>query len=38
MNDMMNTKKHDVDLNDVINELIDTYQDSLAFSGENAGG
>jgi hypothetical protein len=38
MNDMMSVKKHDVDLNDVINELIDTYQDSLAFSGENAGG
>lgn len=38
MQDIMNTRKHDIDFNDVINELIDSYQDSLAFSGENAGG
>lgn len=38
MNDMMHTKKHDVNYDDVINELIDVYQDSLRFSGENAGG
>ena len=38
MSDMMHTKKHDVNYSDVINELIDVYQDSLAFSGENAGG
>jgi predicted CopG family antitoxin len=38
MNDMMHTKKHNVNYDDVINELIDVYQDSLRFSGENAGG
>ncbi|MGI0037393.1 MAG: hypothetical protein ACRD99_03450 [Nitrososphaera sp.] len=38
MHDIMTEKKHDVDYDYVINELIDTYQDSLAFSGENAGG
>ena len=38
MNDIMGSKRHDVDYDYVINELIDTYQDSLAFSGENAGG
>jgi hypothetical protein len=38
MHDMMSAKKHDLDYDYVINELIDTYQDSLAFSGENAGG
>lgn len=38
MNDMMHTQKRDVNYDDVINELIDVYQDSLRFSGENAGG
>ena len=38
MNDMMHTKKRDITHDDVINELIDIYQDSLRFSGENAGG
>ena len=38
MSDMMHTKKHNVNYDDVINELIDVYQDSLRFSGENAGG
>jgi hypothetical protein len=38
LHDMANEKKHDIDYDDVINKLIDTYQDSLAFSGENAGG
>lgn len=38
MNDIMHTKRHDVDYSDVINELINVYQDSQAFSGENAGG
>ena len=38
MADIMHTKKHDVNYDDVINELIDIYQDSLRFSGENAGG
>jgi len=38
MNDMMQTHKRDVNYDDVINELIDVYQDSLKFSGENAGG
>jgi hypothetical protein len=38
MSDIMNTKKSDINYDDVINELIDVYQDSLRFSGENAGG
>ncbi|MGH9992824.1 MAG: hypothetical protein ACREBU_03650 [Nitrososphaera sp.] len=38
MGEIMNAKRHDVDYSDVINELIDSYQDSLAYSGENAGG
>ncbi|HEX7033160.1 MAG TPA: hypothetical protein VF172_09185 [Nitrososphaera sp.] len=38
MNDMMHSKRRDIDHDDVINELIDVYQDSLRFSGENAGG
>jgi hypothetical protein len=38
LNDMMHTKKHDVDYSDVIDVLIDVYHDSLTFSGENAGG
>ena len=38
MSDMMHTKKHDVNYDDVINELIDGYLDSIRFSGENAGG
>ena len=38
MNDIMHTKKHNVNYDDVINELIDVYHDSLRFSGENAGG
>lgn len=38
LHDMMNSRKKDVDYDYLINELIDTYQDSLAFSGENAGG
>lgn len=38
MSDMMHSKKRDINHDDVINELIDVYQDSLRFSGENAGG
>lgn len=38
LNDMMSARKVDVDLDYVINVLIDTYHDSLSFSGENAGG
>ena len=38
MKDMMNARKNDIDYDYVLNELINTYQDSLAFSGENAGG
>jgi hypothetical protein len=38
MKDMMHDKKRDIDHSYVINELINAYQDSLAFSGENAGG
>jgi hypothetical protein len=38
MNDMMHTEKRNIDYDDVINELIDVYQERLALSGENAGG
>ena len=38
MNDLMHSKKRDISYDDVINELIDTYQDTLAFSGDSAGG
>ncbi len=38
MGDMMHAKKRNVNYDDVINELIDVYQDSFRFSGENAGG
>jgi hypothetical protein len=38
MNDMMLTKKRNISYDDVINELIDVYQDCLTLSGENAGG
>jgi hypothetical protein len=38
MEDMMHAKKRNVNYDDAINELIDTYHDSLRFSGENAGG
>jgi predicted CopG family antitoxin len=38
MNDLMHTKKRNLSYDDIINELIDVYQDRLALSGENAGG
>jgi hypothetical protein len=38
MNDLMHTEKRNINHDDVINELIDVYQDRLALSGENAGG
>jgi hypothetical protein len=38
MNDIMHTEKRNLSYEDVINELIDVYQDRLALSGENAGG
>jgi DNA-directed RNA polymerase delta subunit len=38
MNDIMHTKKRNVSYDDIINELIDAYQERLALSGENAGG
>lgn len=38
MNDRMHTEKRNLSYDDVINELIDAYQDRLALSGENAGG
>jgi hypothetical protein len=38
MDDMMQAKKRNINYDDVINELIDVYQDSLRFSGENTGG
>ena len=38
MNDMMHTEKRNINYDDVLNELIDVYQERLALSGENAGG
>ncbi len=38
MNDLMHTKKRNISYDDLINELIDVYQDRIALSGENAGG
>jgi hypothetical protein len=38
MNDMMHTEKRYINYDDVINVLIDVYQERLALSGENAGG
>lgn len=38
LEDIMHLKKRNVSYDDVINELIDVYQDRLALSGENAGG
>ncbi len=38
MNDIMHIEKRNLSYDDVINELIDVYQDRLALSGENAGG
>jgi hypothetical protein len=38
LEDIMHMKKRNVSYDDVINELIDVYQDRLALSGENAGG
>jgi hypothetical protein len=38
VNDKMHTEKRNLSYDDVINELIDVYQDRLALSGENAGG
>ena len=38
MNDMMHIEKRNISYEDVINELIDVYQERLALSGENAGG
>jgi hypothetical protein len=38
MDEMMHSKKYNITYEDVINELIDIYQDNLMLSGENAGG
>ncbi len=38
MNDMMDAEKRNINYDDVINELIDVYQERLALSGENTGG
>jgi hypothetical protein len=38
MNEMTHTEKRNLSYDDVINELIDVYQDRLALSGENTGG
>lgn len=38
MNDIMHTEMRNISYDEVINELIDVYQDRLALSGESAGG
>jgi predicted CopG family antitoxin len=38
MNDMVHSEKRNLSFDDVINQLIDVYQERLALSGENAGG
>ena len=38
MDDIMRIKKRNFSYDDVINELIDVYQERLALSGENTGG
>ncbi|HEX2169158.1 MAG TPA: hypothetical protein VHF65_02565 [Nitrososphaera sp.] len=38
MNDMVHSEKRNLSYDDVINQLIDVYQERLALSGENAGG
>ena len=38
MNDMMDAEKRNINYDDVINELIDVYQERLALNGENTGG
>ncbi len=38
MNDMVYAEKRNLSYDDVINQLIDIYQERLALNGENAGG
>ncbi|MFL6491134.1 MAG: hypothetical protein ACJ70M_06505 [Nitrososphaera sp.] len=38
LNDMMHTERRNISYDDVLNQLIDVYQERLALSGENAGG
>ena len=38
MNDMMHTERRNISYDEVLNQLIDVYQERLALSGENAGG
>jgi predicted CopG family antitoxin len=38
MNDMEHSEKRNLSYDDVINQLIDAYQERLALTGENAGG
>ena len=38
MNDMMHTERRNISYDDVLNQLIDVYQERLALSGEIAGG
>jgi hypothetical protein len=38
MNERMDAEKRNINYDDVINELIDVYQECLALSGENTGG
>ncbi len=38
MNDMVHSERRNLSYDDVINQLIDAYQERLALTGENAGG
>ncbi|HEY9407381.1 MAG TPA: hypothetical protein VIP53_08045 [Nitrososphaera sp.] len=38
MNEMVHLEKRNLSFEDVINQLIDVYQERIALSGENAGG
>ena len=38
LNDMMHTERRNISYDDVLNHLIDVYQERLGLSGENAGG
>jgi hypothetical protein len=38
MTEMMHMERRDISYDDFLNELMNVYQDSLRFSGENAGG
>ncbi len=38
LDDMVHLEKRNLSYDDVINQLIDSYQERLALTGENAGG